>query len=124
LSPEPPATSPVNLPSAEELPQLNDDERVELAARLQQLGQRLGTPLPEGSSPAELTATLAALDNKLGAPDPARKSGPLAERGPVQLQLRVLLWKHDVPEYNRPGLRTPELVDRLEKKVVSLEKAP
>ncbi len=125
LSPDaPPATSPVNFPGAEEFPQLNEDERAELATRLQQLGQRLGTPLPGGSSSAELTATLAALDSKLGTPDPTRNSGHLADWGPVQRQLRILLWKHDVPEYNQRGLRTTELVDRLEKKLISEQKAP
>jgi GTPase-associated protein 1, N-terminal domain type 2 len=126
LSPEtPPGTLPsFNLPGPEEFPQLKEDERIELATRLQQLGKRLGTPLPAGSSLAELTATLAALDNKLGTPDPARNSGPIVDWGPVQRQLRVLLWKHDVPDYNRLGMRTPELVDRLEKKIIPAEKAP
>ncbi len=73
--------------------------------------------MPQGSSPEELTATLAALDAALGTPDPARDPGKLADHGPVQRQLQALLWKHDVAGYNQPGLRAPELVERLENKL-------
>jgi hypothetical protein len=78
--------------------------------------------LPNGSLPDELTATLAALDAALGTPDPARDPGKLSDHGPAQRQLRVLLWKHHVAEYNQPGLRAPELVERLEKKLLPHDK--
>jgi hypothetical protein len=118
LSSEPQTTpAALALPAPDQYPQLGNEERKELETRLQQLGNRLHKPLPPGSSSDELTATLAALDTALGTPDPARDPGKLADQGPVPRQLRVLLWKHHVAEYNEPGLRTPELVDRLELKL-------
>ncbi len=121
----PPTTTPVlELAAADTFPRLGNDECKELETRLQQLGERLHKPLPHGSSPEELTATLAALDAALGTPDAARDAGKLADQGPVQRQLQALLWKHQVAEYNQPGLRTPELVDRLENKLFPAEKSP
>jgi hypothetical protein len=126
LAPErPPATTAaMDLEPADKFPRLSEEERKDLDVRLQQLGRRLNKPLPAGNSPQELTATLAAVDAALGTPDPTRDAGKLAEQGPVQRQLRVLLWKHDVPEYSQPGLRTTELVDRLERKLFPPEKRP
>ncbi len=125
LSPETPpaATVALQLPPAADYPRLDDAERQDLATRLQQLGKRLDKPLPTGSSEDELKATLAALDDALGTPDPARNLGKLSDQGPVQRQLQALLWKHDVSEYNQRGLRTPELVERLEKKLFPAEKS-
>jgi hypothetical protein len=122
LSPDAPQPPGLELPAVEQCPQLSLAERQELAARLQQLGQRLHKPLPGGDSTEELTATLAALDAALGTPDPTRDPGKLSDLGPIQRQLWALLWKHQVPEYNQPGLRTVEMVERLEKKVVPTEK--
>jgi hypothetical protein len=120
--PSPVTTLPADLVAVEDCPQLTPAERQELASRLQQLGQRLQKPLPTGASEEELTTTLAALDAAAGRPDPARDPGKLSDLGPVQRQLRALLWKHGVEQYNQPGLRTPEMVERLENKLFPAEK--
>jgi hypothetical protein len=118
IPPPPPATTAprpaarLELPPAEECPQLAADERTELARRLRDLGQRLGVAVP-----ADLTGALGALDERLGTPDPQRDPGPLRDLGPVQRQVRALLWKHHVPEYNQRGLNTVELIDRLRKQL-------
>ena len=36
----------------------------------------------------------------------------------MERRLRLLLWKHGLPEYNQPGLNLGELVERLQQKVV------
>ncbi len=61
----------------------------------------------------EDTLLLAAIDRKWGTPDPQRNPGPLYDQGPPLRQLRVLLWKHGVKDYNDPGLNYSELLDRL-----------
>jgi len=48
-------------------------------------------------------------------------SGQLRDFGPLQRQLRVLLWKQDVPEYNARGVNTIELVEKLEKRLFPAE---
>jgi hypothetical protein len=60
---------------------------------------------------------LDAIDQKLATPKLPHNPGPLADHGPVQRQLRVLLWKHGVADYDEPGLNCAELVERLEKVV-------
>ncbi len=120
LSPPPPPAPPPptapraaarpDLPPPQECPQLTVEEREQLAERLRDLGRRLRVV-----APADPTEALTALDGRLGTPDPQRDPGPLQGLGPVQRQVRALLWKHHVPEYNQPGLNTAELIDRLEK---------
>jgi hypothetical protein len=39
----------------------------------------------------------------------------LADLGPIQRQLRALLWKHHVEGYNARGVSTPELVEKLDR---------
>jgi hypothetical protein len=72
---------------------------------------------PAGATDAALTDAIERLDRALGAPDPRRDPGPLRDLGPVQRQLRALLWKHDVAGYDAPGLNTIELLEKLEEKV-------
>jgi hypothetical protein len=120
--PSPVTTLPADLVAVQDCPQLTPTERHDLAARLQQLGKRLQKPLPPGESDEELTATLAALDATVGTPDRSPNPGKLSDLGPIERQLRALLWKHGVEQYNHPGLRTPELVERLENKLVPPEK--
>jgi hypothetical protein len=51
----------------------------------------------------------------------------LSDLGPVQRQLRALLWKHGVADYHVPGPNPVELVEKLEKKLAeagALEERP
>ena len=57
----------------------------------------------------------------VGTPDENRRGGALRNLGPVERQLRGLLWKHAVGRYNYLSLRTPELVDLLRQKVLKEE---
>jgi hypothetical protein len=109
--------TPPHLPPAAECPRLDARERGELADRIGTLGRRLGMEIAPGTSEGDLAAGLAALDARLGTPDPARDPGPLRELGPLQRQLRALLWKHAVPDYDAHGLSTAELVAKLEAKL-------
>lgn len=105
------------LPPVNECPDLSPEQRAGLAHRLQALGQRLGLTLPPGDAGAQLTDDLAALDNRLGTPHPKRKLGPLRTLGPLQRQVRALLWKHDVADYNLVRLNLDELMDLLEQRL-------
>jgi hypothetical protein len=58
-------------------------------------------------------SVLEALDTHLGTPDSHRDPGPLQAQGPIQRQLRLLLWKHDLAAYKDPRLNPVELVERL-----------
>jgi hypothetical protein len=60
---------------------------------------------------------LSAVDHKLGVLDPRRDPGPLDKLGPIQRQLRGLLWKQGLAVYNDPRLNAVELVDRLEERL-------
>jgi hypothetical protein len=104
----------LDLPPVEQCPTLSVRERTELAERLQALGRRWHFDVPAGTSERQLMAALASLDKQLTAslvnPDPK----PLANYGPLQRQLRVLLWKHGIAAYNARGLNTVELLERLE----------
>jgi hypothetical protein len=104
-----------------DFPRLGDAEKGRLAARLRELGKRVGVELSaEPDDLAESLATLdQTLDTRLGAKKPRRDPGPLGKVGAPQQQLRALLWKHGVPEYNQPGLSAVELVERLEKKLAA-----
>jgi hypothetical protein len=116
------ATSPpapaLELPPEKECPPLDAAERARLAVKLQELGKRIDLDLPAGSSDQDLTDALARIDDKLGAPATERDPGPLRQFGAIQRQLRALLWKHGVEAYNKPGLNTAELADRLEQHLV------
>jgi hypothetical protein len=113
----PAAAARPDLPPADACPALPREERARLAQRLQGVGRRLGVDLPQGDSAAALTDALAELDARLKTPDPNRDPGALRDLGPLQRQLRALLWKHHVPDYNARGLNTTELVERLEKRL-------
>jgi GTPase-associated protein 1, N-terminal domain type 2 len=104
----------LDLPPANECPTLDASERTQLAERLQELGKRLHVKLPRGTSDKALTDTLAALDKHLGTPDSRRDPGPLRDLGPLQRQLRALLWKHAVTGYNKRGFNMMELLERLQ----------
>jgi hypothetical protein len=106
-----------NLPRPQDCPPLSDGERRALADRLKADAERLDTELPKGTSDAELTKVLAALDAKLGTPDRSRDPGPLRDYGPLQRQVRALLWKHGVADYDATGPNTVELLEKLEKKI-------
>ncbi len=60
---------------------------------------------------------LDALDQHLGTPDPNRKGRALRYVGPIERQLRVLLYKHAVERYDDLKLQPAELVERLEEKL-------
>lgn len=98
-----------DLPGIADYPKLDDPERRRLAEALKKLAGKLGVPrsdVPE--------AQLQALDERLGNPNPRRDPGKLGEQGPLQRQLRILLWKQGVPRYNDPQLNPEELVEQLE----------
>ena len=108
----------LDLPSANECPALDVRERIEFAARLHALGERRHVELlPGGISDDSLAAALAALDKHLGTPDPRRDPGPLRNYGPLQRQLRALLWKHDIADYNDRRLNVMELLERLQQRL-------
>ncbi|HTU19045.1 MAG TPA: hypothetical protein VMG10_13375 [Gemmataceae bacterium] len=107
----------LDLPPADQCPTLSLHERTELAQRLHQLGERLHIQMPEGDSEKAITACLAALDKGLGSAKSRRDPGPLRNYGPIQRQLRVLLWKQGAAAYNARGLNTVELLERLEEQL-------
>jgi hypothetical protein len=123
-------------------PTLTMDEQDRLTRELAKLAAVLDVPLPEnltrGSAVLATTsglggiplldketiyclmgvvALLEAIDQRLGTPDPKRDPGPLGKLGSPQRQLRALLWKHDVAEYDQPGLNAFELVERLQQAI-------
>jgi hypothetical protein len=123
--PAPPAPQPAprdgadgkvapDLPPASDYPKLSEAERQRLTRALADLAGQLQVEVPAGASAEQL---LDAIDQRLGTPDPKRNPGKLAEQGPVQRRLRVLLWKHGLPEYRDLALNPVELVERLQQKV-------
>jgi hypothetical protein len=115
--PKPPAAKkdgpPVpDLPPAREL---DAAERERLTQRLRELARDLNLA-PAANANAE--GLLEAIDAKLGTPDPERQPGPLAKVGPLDWQLRALLWKHGVAAYREGELTAVQLVERLQQKVV------
>jgi hypothetical protein len=113
----PPHTALV-LPAVEECPRLAPGEERDLAVRLLGLGQSLGIPpLPPQGEKDRLGELVRRIDDRLGTPSPQRDPGDLAKLGPVQRQLRALLWKQGVPQYDDPRLNTIELVDRLRRRL-------
>jgi hypothetical protein len=113
-----PEQDTLRLPPAEECPALDRSERIEFSGRLRELGIWAGAPVPGGTSNEDLARGLASLDERLGTPLPERDPGPLRRFGPLQRQLRVLLWKHSVPDYDAPGVNTSELLAKLQQKYV------
>jgi hypothetical protein len=107
----------LDLPPASECRTLDLRERRELADRLHALGERRRVALPDGISEDNLTAALDALDKHLGTPDPRRDPGPLRNYGPLQRQLRALLWKHTIADYNDRRLNVMELLERLQSRL-------
>jgi hypothetical protein len=108
------ASPPLDLPPAEECRPLDEHERSTLARQLRELADHLHVTLPVGTSDEMLTADLAALDNRLGTPDPRRDPGSLRNHGPVERQLRALLWKHGLADYCDRRLNAIELLERLQ----------
>ena len=117
------APAALELPPAEECPSLDPRERAALADRLQALARQQHIDLPRDASDAGLSNALSALDKHLGTPDPRRDPGPLRNLGPLQRQLRALLWKHGGTDYNVPGLNTVELLERLQRRLEQEGKA-
>jgi hypothetical protein len=112
------SSSPLlDLPPVNQCPALSLHERTELAERLQNLGERLQIELPMGTSDEAIAVALAALDRKFGATKSRQGAEPLRNYGPLQRQLRVLLWKRGVAAYNARGLNTVELLERLEERL-------
>jgi hypothetical protein len=112
----------MNLPSADALPPLTDAERTRFADRLQHVGRRLGVKLPSGKSERKLAEAVAELDRQIDlAKDngrSARDPGRLLDLGPPQRQLRAVLWKNGVAEYDEKRLNSVELLERLEGQLV------
>jgi hypothetical protein len=117
---KPAATMPRTAPPLEKsYPRMSDAMRVEVAHALKALIKDLGmAPVPHNPTIGEL---LAALDQRLGTPDPQRNPGPLKDLGPkdYERQLRALLWKHHVDGFDDPRLNGVELVERLRAKLVA-----
>jgi hypothetical protein len=86
-----------------------------LTQRLRELARDLNLA-PAANANAE--GLLEVIDAKLGTPDPERQPGPLAKVGPLDWQLRALLWKHGVAAYREGELTAVQLVERLQQKVV------
>jgi hypothetical protein len=66
---------------------------------------------------------LDAIDCHLGTPDPERRGGPLRNLGPIERQLRGLVFKHGIERYNDLRLTPGELVEKLQEKL-NAEKKP
>jgi hypothetical protein len=114
-APPPPRVTPA--PLADRYPSMKQADRIKVAALLKELAKAVGMPpLPGDPTIEEL---LAALDKHLGTPDPRRYPGPLGPAAPrdTERQLRILMWKHDVPGWNEPGLNPVELAERLRNKL-------
>lgn len=131
--PRPPRLSPtaakttassLDLPPENECPSLDVRERMEFAEHLQAIGKEWHIELPRDTSEDGLTASLGTLDKQLGTPDPRRDPGPLNRYGPLQRQLRVLLWKHGVTEYSDRRLNVMELLERLRQRVAKERNPP
>jgi hypothetical protein len=110
----------LELPPENECPPLSEHERKQLEKKLQEIAARLHIDLPTGTSDRQLTEALAALDAKLGIPDAKRNREPLRQYGPIQRQVRALLWTHDVADYKNRELNTVELVEKLEERFVGV----
>lgn len=139
--PEPPPV-PFVLPPPEAFPRLAGPDREAFRRRLLALLEQVKVRAPQVDAPVlligvsrdPLTAAglltlsngdwlssdslmLDALDRRLGTPDPERSGGPLRHLGPLERQVRGLVWKHAVESYNDPRLKPAELLERLQEKV-------
>jgi hypothetical protein len=97
--------------------------RQQVAAALKQVVHDLGMPPVKHkgllSSMATVEDLLKAIDEHARPPYPERAGVPVHTLGNTEQQLRGLLWKHHVPEFNDPGLTPVELVERLHKKLLA-----
>jgi hypothetical protein len=116
-----PAVEGPDLPPPGQFSRLNDEERKALTPALASLAEKVGVaaPLPDSAE-----GLIEALDARLGTPDPARDPGPLRDQGPAKRQLRLLLWKHNVPGYNDRNLNPKELVERLWQRLPAAREGP
>jgi hypothetical protein len=138
--PESTAPNGLALPPAEEFRTLNRDERDRLTHELGKMAKWAGISLREAQVRQTMLALapsacisrapllhdevpywllgpeqlLSGLDDHLGTPDPSRDPGPLRELGPLERQLRALLWKHAIASYNDPRLNPFELLEGLD----------
>jgi hypothetical protein len=119
----PPAAARPNLPEERACPELTPQERKRMRERLGAMARKLDLPPPAGDADAALAGALEALDAKLGTGGEQRDPGKLRDLGPLQRQLRALLWKQGVSDYDQAGLSVDELLDRLEQ-VVRRKVAP
>jgi hypothetical protein len=111
LGGNPAAPKRPDLPPAAAYAPLNAPERQRLQEALAGLDGRLGIEVHKDDT---IETLLTKLDERLDGP-----GEPLAGQGPPARQLRVLLWKQGVPEYNDPRLNPVELVERLEQRLAS-----
>jgi hypothetical protein len=110
----PEARSALDLPPAEQYPTLGPAERAALTESLEGLAKKRNLAAPPGATAEQLVE---AIDRHLGTPDRQRDPGPLTKQGPVQRQVRVLLWKHHIAAYGDARLNPAELVERLQQRV-------
>ena len=106
------------LQAADSCPPLDGRERQQLAQRLQRLAAARHLDISSATTDEALTDDIEKIDKTLQAPDSARDPGRLRDLGPVQRQLRALLWKHGVAGYDASGLNTVEMVEKLEEHLV------
>ncbi len=116
-SPPAPVAGRPTLPAADACPPLDDHDRQQLADSLQQLARQRGIDVPHETTAAALTDSIEKIDRSLIDGEPGRDPGRLRDLGPVQRQLRALLWKHGVADYDAPGLTPVEMVEKLHDKV-------
>ena len=102
------------LPAMPPVKTLTATERIELAAALQRCADRLGLDPP---AHADAEALLALIDQHLTRQDRQRNPRPINSFGPLEWQLRVLLWKQGVADYAKPDAGPLDLVERLDKKL-------
>jgi len=108
------------------LPEPTGTSDRELSAALEALDARLpGSPArrhPETDSLWQTASELAGLAGSPAEAAPlltitalaAAPTGSLRDLGPLQRQVRALLWKHQVPEYDNRRMNMAELIERLE----------
>ncbi len=94
-----------------------EQQRLQLARRLHDLGERWHVALPADDRPAALTRALVFLDATLDAG--AGKTDSALRPGEPQAFLRALLRKHGVGGHDAPDLGPVEMIDRLEEKLAS-----